>query len=148
MIIDVMLRLCNPCILRDQVFYTLYQHVQLKRPDIKGREASTTSRYLKMVLVNLLMVSYFQTLLIDVMSINIVVICSIHTNIELLPHFISHYKSLGVTKFILGIWQGDRNPIWKEISEYNDDTIQLVKSYDNQLNEPEDTKFAETVRRN
>lgn len=82
------------------------------------------------------------------MSINIVVICSIHTNIELLPHFISHYKSLGVTKFILGIWQGDRNPIWKEINEYNDDTIHLVKSYDNQLNEPEDTKFAESVRRN
>lgn len=80
------------------------------------------------------------------MSINIVVICSIHTNIELLPHFIHHYKSVGVTKFILGIWRGENNPVWNQILKYDDDTIHLVKSYDDELSEPLETRFADETR--
>jgi len=75
-----------------------------------------------------------------------VVICSIHTNIELLPHFINHYESLGVTKFILGIWQGQHNPIWNQILKYNNNKIQLIKSYDEPLSEPLETQFADKIR--
>jgi len=82
------------------------------------------------------------------MSINITVICSIHTNTDLLRHFIDHYKKLGVTYFVLGIWRGKENPIWHEITDLKDDSITLLKSYDSPFDGALDREFINTVRQN
>ena len=80
------------------------------------------------------------------MSINITVICSVHTNIELLPHFLDHYKKFGVTNFVLGIWNGANNPVWDQIAQYNDPTIRLCKSYDEPLSGAPEAAFANRIR--
>lgn len=80
------------------------------------------------------------------MDINITVICSIHTNIELLPHFITHYKSMGVENFIFGVWSGKNNPIWENIKQFETDSIKFIKSYDEPLSEPPETAFANRIR--
>lgn len=74
-------------------------------------------------------------------------ICNIHNDISLLPHFLQHYNKFGVDEFILGIWQGEKNLIWNEICDkYGNFRIHLVKSYDVQLDGVEEWHFWERCR--
>jgi hypothetical protein len=52
-----------------------------------------------------------------------VLICSIYRNIDLLPHFIKHYRSLGINTFIFGVWEGKSNPLWDDLQKYQENGI-------------------------
>ena len=80
------------------------------------------------------------------MSIHITVICSLHTNIELIPHFIDHYKKIGVTDFVFGVSGGKENPTYNEMLQYVDSNIRVCASYNDLFSPDMDAWFANRVR--
>ena len=74
------------------------------------------------------------------------VICNVYKSVnDLLPHFFSHYYSYGVKNFIFGVWNGDKNPVWNQISTlspYIDIDVKIFKSYDEDI---DGTKEGETT---
>ncbi len=39
--------------------------------------------------------------------------------VELLPYFLPYYKSLGVKKFVCGLYNGEHNPLYRNISKFS-----------------------------
>ena len=67
---------------------------------------------------------------------NSTVICNIYESVsDLLPHFLKHYISHGITRFIFGIHKGTQNPVWNTISSMMPPTIsyRIIKSYDEEI---------------
>jgi hypothetical protein len=63
-----------------------------------------------------------------------VVICNIYKSVnDLLPHFLDHYFSYGVSQFSFGIHGGQSNPVWNEIHTRLPISISLFKSYDGDI---------------
>ena len=52
-------------------------------------------------------------------------------NYDLLPYFLEHYKSKGITEFYLNVFNGDNNPIWNEIKKYESSSIKVIGEKDN-----------------
>ena len=71
-------------------------------------------------------------------------IVNIHNSIQLMPHFIKHYRQLGVTQFIIGIYKGIDNPLYSKIQELIDPTVDILHSYsDDFFDRSSDTFYAE-----
>lgn len=48
-----------------------------------------------------------------------IVIVAICDRISLLPHFLSYYSRIGGTRFIVALYNGDKNPLYKEVEAFN-----------------------------
>jgi hypothetical protein len=46
---------------------------------------------------------------------SMLLISSILHDIQLLPFFLRHYRSRGVTRFVFHVWRGRENPLWPQI---------------------------------
>lgn len=51
----------------------------------------------------------------------ITVIVTIFDRIELLPFFLTHYNQLGADQFVLCLWNGIRNPLYKDVKNAIDE---------------------------
>lgn len=48
-----------------------------------------------------------------------IVLCNIYKpDVDLVPHFMSHYISHGIRRFAFAIYDGENNPIWKYFERY------------------------------
>jgi hypothetical protein len=58
------------------------------------------------------------------------VICVVDTNHDqLLPHFLPHYRRLGVTGFVFGVRRGRLNPAWAYLAALNAPDIELLETH-------------------
>ncbi len=45
------------------------------------------------------------------------IITTIYRHAELLPHFLDHYRQLGMDQFFIGVHEGRRSPCWRQIQK-------------------------------
>jgi hypothetical protein len=77
-----------------------------------------------------------------------IVLCNIYKpDVDLVPHFMSHYISHGIRRFAFAIYDGENNSIWKYFKRYfNVEVILHPFKYEGGFDVEEDTKLINELR--
>lgn len=59
---------------------------------------------------------------------NMLVICPIFDRCELLPFYLRYYGDLGASKFVVALWNGEKNPLYEVIKTYKDWNLEIRTS--------------------